>query len=81
MNLKGKNIMVTEKVRLGVGSEIYKALFEYDARLLINERHGGKINTDEMEMKSNMEQFMKERKRNKKLVRRYFHEEHVQYAA
>ena len=81
MNLKRKNIMVTGRVGLGVGSGIYKALFEYDARLFINERHGGKINTDEMEMKSNVEQFMKECKRNKKLVRKYFHEEYVQYTA
>lgn len=42
---------------------------------------GKKRPINKEEMKNNVEQFMNERKRNKKLVQKYFHEEHVQYAA
>jgi len=32
-------------------------------------------------MKNNVEDFMMRRKKNKKQVQKYFHEEHVRYAA
>jgi len=45
MNLKGKNIIVTGGAGFGVASGICKALSEYGARLIINEKDEEKMDT------------------------------------